>query len=147
MIKILVSAMLFLMSINSHSQQTKTERKFTQEDYLKQSRKQKTAAFVALAAGTTLIIVAAVIPKGELVSDGICVGALCSDKYKNDGIKTAFFIAGGVVALGSIPLFIVSGKNRRKANSVSFKMENIIQPYNQDIVYTSFPAIRVKFSL
>ena len=146
MIKIIFSTMLFLLSMSSFSQHTNPEGKLTQEDYLKKSKKQKKAALVFLAAGTTLMIAAAIIPKGDLVHDGICVGPYCSDKYKNDGIKSAFLIAGGVVALASIPLFVVSGKNRRKAKSVGFKLENIVQPHNQELICTSFPALRVKFS-
>ena len=146
MIKIILSTMLVLISISSISQQTIPEGKLTQESYIEKSKKQKKVGFIFLAAGTSLIITAAVIPRGDLVDDGTCVGPYCSDKYQNDGIKSAFLIAGGVVALASIPIFIVSGKNRRKAKSVSFKLENTIQPRAQELICTSFPALRLKFN-
>jgi len=82
-----------------------------------------------------------------LKEDGICIGGLCDDKYKNDGVKSTLIIAGGVAALGSIPFFLASRKNQRKATSVSFKMENTIQLYNRNLVCASFPALRVKLSL
>ena len=69
---------------------------------------------------------------------------LCDTEYKNDGIKGAVLIAGGVVALSSIPFFIVSGKNQRKATSVGFKIETTDPLYNQNLVCTSFPALRAK---
>ena len=39
------------------------------------------------------------------------------EEYKNEGIKAAFGVAGVLTMLGSIPLFIASWKNKRKAAS------------------------------
>ncbi len=142
--QIIISTMLFLVASSSFSQQTTSQPSFTQQDYLEKSKKQKKVGTILLVSGAGLIATSIIIPKGELVYNGICVGAYCDDKYKNDGIKSAFFIAGGIAALSSVPLFIVSRKNRRKATSVSIKMENTIQLYNQNFVHTSFPALRVK---
>ncbi len=142
--QIIICTMLFLVASSSFSQQTTSQPSFTQQDYLEKSKKQKKIGTILLVGGGGLIATAIIIPKGELVYDGICVGAFCDDKYKNDGIKSVFFIAGGIAALSSLPLFIVSRKNRRKATSVSFKMENTVQLYNQYLVRTSFPALRVK---
>ncbi len=143
MTKIIFSTILFLIGASSLSQQTNSQPSFTPGDYLEKSKKQKKAGTILVAGGAGLIATAFIIPKGELV-EGSCL-VLC--KYKNDGIKSVFFIAGGISALSSIPLFIVSGKNRRKATSVSFKNENTVHLYNQNLVYTSFPALRIKVSL
>lgn len=140
----IIFTMLFLVASSSFSQQTNSQPSFTQQDYLEKSKKQKKVGTILLIGGAGLITTAIIIPKGELVDDGICVGAYCDDKYKNDGIKSAFFIAGGIAALSSIPLFIMSGKNRKKATSVGFKKENSVHLYNQNLVYTWFPALRVK---
>ncbi len=142
--QIIICTILFLVASSSFSQQTTSQPSFTQQNYLEKSKKQKKTATILLAVGAGLIVTSVVIPKGELTYDGICVVGICTDKYKNDGIKSAFFIAGGLAALSSVPLFIVAGKNRRKATSVSFKMENTIQLYKQNLVHTSFPALRVK---
>jgi hypothetical protein len=142
--KIIFFTLLFLISASSFSQQKNPERPSIQQDYLKKSEKQKKVGLILLLGGAGLITTSVVIPRGELVYDGTCIGGLCDDKYKNDGIKSAFFIAGSISALSSIPLFIVSGKNRRKATSVSFKIEKTAHLYNQNFVYTSFPALRVK---
>ena len=144
--KIIFSVVLFLFNASLFSQQTNPARTLSEQDYLKKSKKQKKTALIFLAGGAGLIITSFVIPRGALEEDGICVGPYCDDKYKNDGIKTTLFIAGGVAALSSIPFFIASGKNRRKATSVSFKMENTVHFYNRNLASASFPALRVKLS-
>jgi len=142
--KIIFSAVLFLFSASLFGQQTNPGRALSDQDYLQKSKNQKKTALIFLASGAGLIITSFIIPRGALKEDGICIGAFCDDKYKNDGIKSTLFIAGGVAALGSIPFFIASKKNRRKATSVSFKMENTIQLYNRNLASASFPALRVK---
>ena len=61
----------------------------------KQLLNQKSAGFILSGAGAGLIIASFLIPKGALES-GICIGLYCDEKYKNDGIKSAFLIAGTV---------------------------------------------------
>ncbi|WP_276503263.1 hypothetical protein [Terrimonas pollutisoli] len=145
--KIIFSAILFLCCANLFSQQTTPGRLSNDRDYLQKSKNQKKTARILLVSGAGLIISSFVIPRGTLKEDGICVGAFCDKKYKNDGIKTTLLIAGGVVTLASIPLFIASKKNRRKAGAVRFKMENSIQLYNQKLVSACFPALRIKLNL
>lgn len=145
--KVIFSIVFFLFSASLFGQQTNPGRSLSDQDYLQKSKNQKKTALIFLAGGAGLIITSFIIPKGALKEDGICIGGLCDDKYKNDGIKSTLFIAGGVAALGSIPFFMASKKNQRKATSVSFKMENTIQLYNRNLVSASFPALRVKLSL
>jgi hypothetical protein len=96
-----------------------------------------------LASGGGLLATSFIIPRGELVYDGICVGIFCDDEYKNDGIKSAFLIAGGLTALGSIPFLTASGKNRRRATSVNVTSEHSFRLNSRSIVHTSFPALIV----
>jgi hypothetical protein len=145
--KILFFATMFLISASSFSQQTNPEKAVTLQDYLKKSKNQKKAGSILLAGGAVLIITGIVIPKGDLTESGACVGSLCDVKYENDGIKSAFFILGSVSALSSIPLFILSKKNRRKATSIGFKIENTVQLNKQSFVYTRFPSLRMKVNL
>lgn len=144
--KIIFSAVLFLFSVSLFSQQPNPAPTLSDQDYLQKSKKQKKTALIFLAGGAGIIITSFIIPRGALEEDGICVGPYCDTKYKNDGAKTALLIAGGVVALGSIPFFIASKKNRRKATSVSFKMENTIQLYNRSLASASFPALQIKLN-
>ena len=56
---------------------------------------------------------------------------------------------GFLSAVGSIPLFIASGKNKRRAMKATtfIKMENTRMIHNQSFVQTSYPAIAFKIKL
>ena len=80
----------------------------TGEAYLKKSKTQKTVGFVLIGAG--LAAIAAVI-------DG-------NSSFSTTG---AFVGVSGIAILGSIPFFIASGKNKRKAE-LMFKTEKVFVP-------------------
>jgi hypothetical protein len=144
--KIAIGMISIAFAVASFGQQNAQKQPLTKTDYLQKSKKQKKAATILLIGGAVLIATSFIIPRGEMEDPGICIGAYCDDKYKNDGIKSAFFIAGGAAALSSIPFFIISGKNRRKAMSVGFKMDRTIYRYGQSFVYHSYPALKVKIT-
>ena len=139
-------AILLMLNADVFSQQQNPVQPPISQDYLKKSKKQKKAGWILLAGGAVLIATAAIIPRGDLEYDGITIGPYSSDKYQNDGIKSGFLIAGGITALGSIPFFIVSHKNRKRAASVSLKMEKAVYIYKQNFVTTQFPAVRMKMN-
>jgi hypothetical protein len=122
------------MSATTFSQQSKA-------DYLKRSRNQKKAGWILLSAGSATVITSIIFPKGGLIAD------YSPAKYSFENLKTTLFIIGGSLNLSSVPFFIYSGKNKRKAAAVSFKMENYRQPYKLGYANTSFPAIIVRFKL
>ena len=97
-------------------------------DYLAKSKNQKTAAWFLLGGG------AALIGTGFLIGD--------SKNSTFDDAATGAVLGGiGVLsALGSIPLFIASVKNKRKAlkMSANFKIENATN---------SYPAVALKINL
>ncbi len=121
----------------------------TKSDYLRKSKKQNKTGLIFLTAGAGLIITSFIVPRGELVYDGICIGSYCSDKYKNDGLKSGFFISGVVSALGSIPFFIASGKNRKRANATSVFIDIEKVPMFQYATRKSqsFPVVGLRLSL
>lgn len=145
---ILLTSLLAFTSASFGQQPSASKPAFTQTDYLKKSKNQKTAGFILAGAGTGLIIASFIIPRGALESGG-CIGPYCSEKYKNDGIKNGFLIAGAVTALASIPLFIVSGKNKKKANSASvfIDMKNVPVVQQTTISMQSYPVMELKISL
>ena len=102
-----------LMILNaSFGQQTNPVLELTKQDYLQKSKKQKKTGSVFFAVGAGLIITSVILPKGELLYDGICIFGFCDDKYQNDGMKAALGLTGVVSLLGSIPFFVASGKNK-----------------------------------
>lgn len=144
---IAIWTILLLFNFSSLSQRINSESSFKQDDYLQKSKNRKTIGTVLLVGGAGLILGSFVIPQGKVVQEAGCPLWICSEKYKNDGLKSAFVIAGGLSALSSIPFFISAKKNRRKAKSVSFKMERATQLYNQTFVFTYFPVVRIKVVL
>ena len=99
-------------------------------DYLAKSKSQKTAAFILLGIGVTTLTIAAV---GDLGFDAL----------------GAVVVVGGVATVASIPLFIASGKNKRKAMKASafIKMEKATSFQRQSFVQSSYPAIAFKINL
>ncbi len=147
--KIISFFFLVAFAATSFGQQIDQKHPLPNSDYQSKSKKQKKTATILLAVGAGLIVTSVVIPKGELTYDGICVLGVCDDKYKNDGIKSAFFIAGGISALGSIPFFIASSKNRKRANalSASFKTDNIAIARSYNFTRINYPAFSLKIML
>ncbi len=107
------------------------------DHFLQKSKKQKTAAWILLGGGATLTIVAGVILLGQYY-----VG---SDE---NTVASVMAYTGLAAMVGSIPLFIASGRNRRKAGaSVSIKMEKvtIIRP---SLAFTSrYPVVAIRVCL
>jgi hypothetical protein len=145
--KILIILVTLFCTTNSFAQQTGGNLPTLKDEYLLKSQKQKKTARILLIGGAGLVVTAFAIPRGELVYDGICIGIYCSDEYKNDDLKTAVLLAGGATMLGSIPFFLASKKNHKRAASVSVKTERAIHSYSQRLVRTSFPALAIKLQL
>jgi len=59
---------------------------------------------------------------------------------KGTGLTTAGFF----VAAGSIPLFIIAGKNKRKAAAVSFKNQLVPPMNNLSVVKRTVPSLNLK---
>lgn len=129
--------LLLALPATGFCQKTNDSVPLIRTDYLQKSRNQKTAAWVLLGGGTALI------GTGFLIGD--------SKNSTFDDAATGAILGGiGVLsALGSIPLFIASGKNKRKAMKASalIKMETIPLLQKQSFEQKSFPAFFVKFSL
>ena len=121
---IIITLLIFSSSI--FGQQSK-------QDLLKKSKRQKTIAFV-------------------LIGGGSIAWLAGLNKYMNqednmDGGGEAAMIIGGTAALGSIPLFIISSKNKKKAMSMSFKNQRIPQLYGSNFVYRLVPSLNLKIVL
>ena len=133
----IICIMLLIFTTSSFCQQTNSLQTFTREDYLNKSKHQKIAAWVLLGGGSALIITGVLIGSGGEVSF--------------DAAATAAVVGGvGVLsALGSIPLFIASAKNKRKANAATtfFKMETVPVIQQHSFVQHLFPAVSIKINL
>ena len=130
---LIISLLLIIVAANSFAQQTITAPSPTKTDYLKKSKSQKTAAWIMLGGGIALAVGGAAVDASNWESSGgdvmIVIGAAC--------------------VVGSIPLFIAAGKNKRKglAASASLKIEKM--PVIQPTVFArkAYPALSIKIDL
>ena len=123
---------MFTFSAASFSQQTNPAPQLTKQEYLKKSKTQKTLGWILMGAG--------------IVSTG--VGSIQVNPNYGSNTNRSGLLIVGLAAIGtSIPLFIASVKNRRKATSLSFQMHQIPQLQQTSIVYYPMPSLRLKISL
>lgn len=145
--KIILFPIILIMSSASFSQQTEPSTVFTKEDYLQKSKNQKTGAIVLLAGGGLLHVIGL-----SVWSDGFVSAFDFSNPDPNRGSSElnaggVLMIFGSLAVLGSIPLFIASGKNKRKAMNMSFKLQAIPQLKNGSFVSQPGPSFSLKINL
>ena len=128
--KIIAYFLMLVLPVISFCQKTNDSVPVVKTDYLAKSKSQKTAAFILLGIGVTTLTIAAV---GDLDLD----------------VLGTVVIVGGVATIASIPLFIASGKNKRRAMKASafIKMEKPTIVEMQSLVQGSYPAIAFKIDL
>jgi Na+/proline symporter len=135
--KVIAFAILFFVTTSSFSQQTNSTQTLTRQDYLTKSKNQKTSARVLLVGGAVLI------------GTGLLIGT--REEATLDDAATGGTIAsiGILSAIGSIPLFIASGRNKRKAMNVSTYFEIRQNPVQAGTRLTlrSSPALSLKLNL
>ena len=119
-----------------------------QTDYLQKSKKQKTTAFILLGGGAALAI----------VGTAIGVSSVDDELVSNitDGESDETYTAGGIMLItglaamaGSVPFFIASSRNNKKAHAAnaSIKLETMPVVYRRGISKLPYPAACIRISL
>lgn len=128
--KIITLAILLMVSVVSFSQQTNPSPALTKQDYLQKSKNQKSYAWILLGSGAVIFGIAA---PGNVSLD----------------VLGPLVVVGAVATLASIPLFIASAKNKRRAHAtnVFFKMETAPQLQNSSFANRPVPSLSFKISL
>ena len=124
---------LIAIASNSFCQQTTTSQPLTKEDYLTKSKHQKTIAWVMLGGGIALAV----------------GGAIWAGSNWDSSGPDVLFVVAGASLIGSVPLFIAAGKNKRKAMSASanFKMETVPVIQHTILARKSYPTLSLNISL
>lgn len=138
--KIVFFAIIIAMTLNAFSQQIE-KIILTKSDYLQKSKSQKTIAWILAGTGVTSVIISIATLDGTEIFSSI---------EGNDKPLNRFgvlFFGGCIVSLSSIPFFISSGKNKKKAMSMSFKMEQVPQLQITSLVNKPIPSLSVSLSL
>lgn len=133
--KTITFLMLFLFSVNAFNQ-TIPNNEFSKEYYLKKSKNQKTTGWILLSGGTLMTVVGVI---------GFSDSWYSSSNSTTDAY--GIIMLGGVVSgLGSIPFFIMSGNNARKAATISLINQPVFSPMQGSLVLNSQPALSVKIT-
>jgi len=131
--KIILFSLVLVSFLSSFSQQTNPSNALTREQYLQKSKHQKTAAWILLGGGIALGVTGVIVDASNWESSG----------------GDVLLVLGGVSIISSIPLFIASGKNKKRAMAASayFKMEKTQVVHQLSFSQRAFPAVSLKINL
>ena len=141
--KIMVYFLLLALPVTSFCQKTNDSVPVIKTDYLTKSKNQKTAAWVLLGSGSVLMTTGVVLAAPKELEN--ILGAQENDYT----VENILLITGIAATIGSIPLFIASKKNKKKAMNMttSIKIEKATIIERQSFVQSSYPAIALKINL
>ena len=106
--KLLLSILILTLCYSASSQQTESKQQLTKQEYLQKSKSEKETGSVLLGIGTGMAAIEAIV----FANEGI---------FSSSGESAIVVIGIGVIIdLISIPVFISSSKNARKAAAISF---------------------------
>ena len=151
--KIMFYTLLLVIPATTFCQKTNDSISVVKTDYLKKSKNQKTAAWVLFGGGLVLTTTSIVMATSKVTEDyvNVIAGVFSSEPPpQNDyTAENILLITGTASMLASIPFFIASKKNKRRAidMSANIKMENARMIQYQSFVQTSYPAIALKIKL
>jgi hypothetical protein len=128
---VFVIALAVVSSLFGQQTQTDTVQHGSKDYYLQKSKRQKSGALVLLIGGTALMGV------------GLFIADNKNADFDQAGAGAVMIAIGFLADLGSIPLFIASSKNKKRAMkaSVSLKMQDALVVQKQNTLDTKFPAI------
>ncbi|MEO5650382.1 MAG: hypothetical protein ABIR03_10740 [Ginsengibacter sp.] len=136
--KFIFSLTLLIFVLNSFCQTT-TNTVLTKDYYLQKSKKQKTSAWVLLGGGLGLAALGGIVQ-------------LIHENKRNNGFDFDFTgakiaIGGGAIALASIPFFISSSNNKKKAASIAITNQNIFLPQQNSFASMTQKTLTLKIGL
>ena len=145
--------LLLAFPVAAFCQSTPNNLQAVKTDYLQKSKNQKTAAWVLLGGGFALTTTSIVMASSKITEDyvNVIAGVFSSEPVQENNYtaENILLITGTASMLASIPFFIASKKNKRRATDITanIKMEDAKLIRNQSFVQTSYPAITVKIKL
>lgn len=136
--KIIFFLTLLQFVLKSFSQTTAPSKDY----YLKKSKTQKTVGWVMLGGGVVMTTTGLIIASNQINEDPF------EYTFGNKGTGSAIVTDAGIgISLGSIPFFISSAKNARKAATISFNNQKILFPQQNSFVSKTQPTLTLKIIL
>ena len=147
--KIIILTLLLVFATASFAQEVAPKQHWTETDYFKKSKKQKTAGWILAGAGTAGLIVTTVADAGQSVNGGLTtffsLGTV-EPEYKS---YTVPYLLSAACVISGIYLFVASSKNKKKARAASAFINMERAPVLQAAVIHNqfFPVAGVRISL
>jgi hypothetical protein len=113
--KIIITTAIFFFTAQTFAQDLPAlNKKVTSDDLFLKSKKQKTAAWICAAGGTVLFVTGALTGVEQAIDD---INYLFDTQHEENDYtgSSILLIAGAAGIVASIPLFIASGSNKRRA--------------------------------
>ncbi len=132
--KIITCFALLILANSVYSQQTNPTAPLTKKDYLQKSKNQKTAAWLFMGGGLGLTFI------------GLNADNDNSGTQESTGKIVPLVTGIAAISIGTT-FFINSAKNKKRAESLSFKMEKTSQIQQGSLVYRSIPALSFRINL
>jgi len=139
--EIVLSVTMLLVLINSFAQTTVDSEAI--KKYLDESKRQKTKAWVFLIGGTALGVLAT--SQIERIEHDPAIGF--TESFNSGMGWASVGLVGATFVLCSIPLFIHSKKNARRASSISFNNHRILLPSQQGSISLLLSTLTLKLEL
>ncbi len=127
--------LLSFMAISANSQNI-SKSILSKEDYQQKSKNQKNAAWIMLGGGMILTAVGALSIESSSEDDSLGIP---------DGSSVILTLTGVATTLASIPLFISSARNSRKAKSLTLEFKPKFPQNNCSITQHNHSTISLKF--
>jgi len=106
----------------------------TKEYFLQKSKKQKTTAWILLGTGAAAILTEAIVDNSQKGTGQSLTG----------GVMT---LGGAICTLASIPLFVSSSRNKRRAMALTINNSKIVSPRDNSTIARNHYSISVNISL
>lgn len=129
--------LLLAISVSAEGQEKGANRLMTKQDYLTKSKRQKTAAWLCLGAGTVSGI-------AGLASFNF---AGSDDGNVNNTGASVLFVTGVAAVITSIPLFKASSRNKKRAMSVSLHCPPVYWLSEGQLAYVPAPSLLLRLKL
>lgn len=133
--KNLLLGMMLFLCLGANAQ---VENGSTYEEYMRKSKNKKTAAWVMLGGGAAVGITGLAISIKHF--------SLSGEASSTEVAGASMFLAGAASMLGSIPFFVSSKKNKKKAMQLQVQPE-ALRINNKNIPNTTYPALSVKIPI
>ena len=106
-----------------------------QDYYLLKSKRQKSGGRALLIVGTVAI------------AGGVLIGNSNSSSFSDAAVGVVIGGLGVCAVVGSVPLFIASGRNKRKGMGMTFDIRQLPNPLKQSVGYSAIPSLTLKIPL